>query len=152
LTPKLRVKVMEILSRIVHFARFYRYRIKGYKNIHRSVVLESNLNLDKVCPHMIHIGRNTLVASRVTILAHEHIKRNPNNSCMPFMANTYIGENCFIGIGAIILPGVKIGDQVIIGAGSVVTKDVPSCVIAAGNPARVIRTGIAMNSHAELCE
>jgi len=148
---KLRIETMELLSGIIRFLRLYRYRICGYKNIHKTAILESNLNLDRVCPQRIHIGRNTLVASRVTILAHEHVKRDPNNTHMPFMTDTYIGENCFIGIGAIILPGVKIGDQVIIGAGSVVTKNVPSGVISAGNPARIIRTGISMNSRAELC-
>jgi exopolysaccharide acyltransferase PssR len=69
---------------------------------------------------------------------------------MPFIADTYIGENCFIGINAMILPGVRIGDQVIVGAGAVVTKDVPANSVVAGNPAKVIKTGITMNSRAEL--
>ena len=50
-----------------------------------------------------------------------------------------IGRNVWIGGGAIILPGVTIGDNALIGAGSVVTKDIPSRVFAAGNPCRVIR-------------
>ena len=50
-----------------------------------------------------------------------------------------IGEDCWIGGGAIILPGVTIGDNVVIVAGSIVTKDIPDNVIAAGNPCRVIR-------------
>ena len=50
-----------------------------------------------------------------------------------------IGRNCWIGAGAIILPGVTIGDNTVIGAGSVVTKDIPDCSIAVGNPCRVIR-------------
>lgn len=50
-----------------------------------------------------------------------------------------IGEDCWIGGGAIILPGVTIGDGVTVGAGSVVTKDVESYVVVAGNPAKVIR-------------
>ena len=65
----LRIKVMENVSRYVHWVRFYRYRMQGYTNIHRSVILESDLTLDKVCPNKIHIGRNTLVASRATILS-----------------------------------------------------------------------------------
>ena len=51
-----------------------------------------------------------------------------------------IGRGCFIGTRSIILKGVTLGDRVIIGAGSVVTKDVPAYSIAAGNPARVVRT------------
>jgi maltose O-acetyltransferase len=50
-----------------------------------------------------------------------------------------IGSDCWIGMGACILPGVTIGDRVVVGAGSVVTKDLPSNVVAAGNPCRVIR-------------
>ena len=50
-----------------------------------------------------------------------------------------IGENCWIGAGAVILPGVTIGDNTVIGAGSVVTKDIPANVVAFGNPCRVQR-------------
>ena len=50
-----------------------------------------------------------------------------------------VGEDCWIGGGAIICPGVTIGDRCVIGAGSVVTKDIPDDSIAVGNPARVIR-------------
>jgi len=50
-----------------------------------------------------------------------------------------IGKDCFIGMGVIILPGVTIGDDVIIGAGSVVNKDIPSWSLAVGNPCKVIK-------------
>jgi len=50
-----------------------------------------------------------------------------------------IGDNVWLGGGAIVLPGVRIGDDSVIGAGAVVTKDVPAGVVAAGNPARVVR-------------
>ena len=51
----------------------------------------------------------------------------------------HIGRNCWIGAGAVILPGVTIGDNSVIGAGSVVTKDIPANVVAVGNPCRVMR-------------
>ena len=102
--------------------------------------------LDKLFPQAIHIGDNTLVASGSIILSHDHSKRDINNQ--PFKMHTYIGKNCFIAVNSIVLPGVKIGDQVIIGAGSVVTKDIPSNCIAVGNPARVIRKDIKMNDMA----
>ena len=54
-----------------------------------------------------------------------------------------------IGIGAMIMPGIKIGDEVIVGAGSVVVKDVPSNCIVAGNPAKIVKEGIKMNERAE---
>ena len=50
-----------------------------------------------------------------------------------------IGKNCWIGAGAIILPGITIGDNVVVGAGSIVTKDLPSDVVAVGNPCKVLR-------------
>ena len=61
-----------------------------------------------------------------------------------------IGKNCFIAPNSIILPGISIGDQVIVGAGSVVTKDVPNNVVVAGNPAKIIRKNIKMNNNAAL--
>jgi galactoside O-acetyltransferase len=50
-----------------------------------------------------------------------------------------IGKNCWMGAGAIILPGITIGDNTVIGAGSVVTKDIPANVVAVGNPCKVLR-------------
>ena len=66
-------------------------------------------------------------------------------------ANTYIGNNSVIGVRSIILPGVKIGNNVIVGAGSVVTKDIPDNSIVAGNPAKIIRSGIVVNDRGQLC-
>lgn len=141
---------MGFLSCILQTIRFLKLRFLGYKNISPSAIIESNLNLDRVFPEGIHIGENTLVASRTTILCHEHVKRDKKNPKNPWVTNTYIGKNCFIGVGAIILPGVKIGDEVIIGAAAVVTKNIPSNTVAVGNPARVIKTNIKMNNKAVL--
>ena len=51
----------------------------------------------------------------------------------------HIGKNCWLGTGVIVLPGVSIGDGTVVGAGSVVTKDLPSGVLALGTPCRVVR-------------
>ena len=51
----------------------------------------------------------------------------------------HIGKNCWLGSGVVVLPGVTIGDNVVVGAGSIVTKDLPSNVVAVGNPCRVLR-------------
>ena len=63
-----------------------------------------------------------------------------------------IGERCFIGANALIMPGVTIGNQSVIGGGSVVTKDVPPNCIVAGNPARVIRTGVRTKRYGMLVQ
>ncbi len=55
------------------------------------------------------------------------------------MAPVEIGDNVFVGMGARILKGARIGDDAVIGAGSVVTGEIPAGVVAAGNPARVVR-------------
>jgi acetyltransferase-like isoleucine patch superfamily enzyme len=60
--------------------------------------------------------------------------------------NTSIGDFCVICIGSIIMGGVNIGNEVVVGAGSVITKDVPSNVIIAGNPARIIKNNIEMEN------
>ena len=58
---------------------------------------------------------------------------------IPCNAPVHIGRNCWIGAGAVILPGVTLGDNVVVGAGSIVTKDLPSNVVAVGNPCKVLR-------------
>jgi acetyltransferase-like isoleucine patch superfamily enzyme len=132
---------------ILRKLRVFKFRIKGY-DIPYSAIIEGSVLLDKLYPKGIHVGENTLVAGGVTILSHDHCKRVNNNQ--PFLIDTYIGNNCFIAVGAIILPGVKIGDEVIVGAGAVVTKDVPSNCVVAGNPAKIIRENIKMNDFAAL--
>ena len=142
---ELRFSIISFFAKIIQFARNQIYKLRGY-DIHYSVIMERNLNLDRIYPEGIHIGENSLIASGVTIMSHDHCKRVDNQ---PLLADVYIGKNCFIAVGAILLPGVKIGDEVIVGAGSVVTKDVPSNSIVAGNPAKIIRSGIKMNNKAE---
>lgn len=132
-------------AKIIQKYRNFYFRLQGY-TIENSVILERRLNFDRLYKKGIHIGANTLITSQVTILSHDHCKRVNNQ---PLLLDTKIGKNCLIGIGAIILPGVNIGDEVIVGAGSVVTKDVPSNCIVAGNPARIIKSGIKMNNRAE---
>jgi len=130
----------------LQYLRNLRYRLKGYK-VHSSVIFERHIHLDRLFPAGIHIDQNCLIASGSTILSHDHCKRSNNQ---PLLMETFIGKNCFIAVNVTILPGVHIGEEVIVGAGSVVTKDVPSRVIVAGNPARIIRQNIKMNNKAEL--
>ena len=88
----------------------------------------------------ITIGAHTLVGPCVQIYTPHHpmdyIERRTEKE---YAYPVTIGEDCWIGGGAILCPGVTVGDRCIIGAGSVVTKDIPSDSIAVGNPAKVIR-------------
>lgn len=138
--------VRSFLASIIQYLRFLKYKSQGY-DVVRPVIFERGLHLDRLYPQGIHIGKNTLIASNVTILSHDHCKRINNQ---PLLLDTKIGERCFIAVGATILPGISIGNEVIVGAGAVVTKDVPANVIVAGNPARIIRENISMNKRAEL--
>jgi len=136
-----------LLATFLRSFRVFLLKIKKY-DVSYSTIVEGSVVLDKLFPQGIHIGENTLVAGGVKILSHDHCKRVGNNQ--PFLTHTYIGRNCFIAVDAIILPGVKIGDEVIVGAGSVVTKDVPSNTVVAGNPAKIIRNNIKMSTFAAL--
>lgn len=104
-------------------------------HIGKGVRIAYRAHLDKsVNPHGIHIGDRTWVLNGAFILAHDH--------CRHLKTNTYIGHDCVIGINAIIMPGIHIGNQVIIGSGSIVTKDIPDNCVAVGNPAKIIKTGV----------
>ncbi|MDH5523363.1 MAG: acyltransferase [Desulfobulbaceae bacterium] len=83
-------------------------------------------------------GDRCTIARGAIILAHDASQQWRGNPEL-YRSETIIGDNVFVGMNAIILPGVIIGDNVIIGAGSVVTKNIPSGSIACGNPAKVIR-------------
>ena len=127
---------------VVQRVRNYYYRMEGY-DLHKSTRMERGLNLDRLNPRGVHIGENSEIASGVTILSHRYrFVRSFGERFVWVNMDTYIGDNCVIGVGAIILGGVRIGNEVVVAAGSVVTEDVPSKSIVAGNPARVIESEI----------
>lgn len=103
-------------------------------NISKSARISLGAKLDKTYAKGIYISDESYVASGALIFSHD-FSRNLH-------VNTYIGKRCFIGANSIIMPGIHISDNVIVGAGAVVTKDVPSGCIVAGNPAKIIRENI----------
>jgi acetyltransferase-like isoleucine patch superfamily enzyme len=145
-----RILVLETLGPLVQRLRYKWLRLKGYRNISSQAIIERNVNLDRVYPSSVFVGAGSLVASEATLLCHEHVFRDPSNSHLPLHKPVRIGARCFVGVSAMVLPGVTIGDDCIIGAGSIVTKDIPSGSVAVGNPARVIRSGIELDERAIL--
>jgi acetyltransferase-like isoleucine patch superfamily enzyme len=114
----------------------------------KNVKISYKARLDKsINPKGIIVGNNTWILAYATILAHDYC-RGSNRIGKRF--NTYIGENCVIGINSIILPGVKIGNEVIVGSGSVVTKNVPDNCIVAGNPARIVKEDIHIDNNGQI--
>ena len=84
----------------------------------------------------IIIEDNTMLAANVQLISNNHdLERRSIITCLPI----HIKKNCWIGAGATILRGITIGENSVVGAGSVVTKDVPDNTIVAGNPAKIIR-------------
>ena len=88
----------------------------------------------------VHIGENTMFGPNVQLYTASHPLIAAERIKGPELGYPiHIGKNVWIGGGVIVCPGIKIGDHTTIGAGSVVTKDIPSNVFAAGNPCRVIK-------------
>jgi maltose O-acetyltransferase len=90
-----------------------------------------------VCP--VRIGSFTLFGPAVQIYTATHPLNAELRRREEFGKPVEIGADVWVGGGAIILPGVRIGARAVIGAGSVVTRDIPESVFAAGNPCRVVR-------------
>ncbi len=100
----------------------------------------ANFGLTLVDDTQITVGDHTLFGPNVVVATGSHpLAPELREQGLQFNAPVRIGRNCWIGAGAIILPGVTIGDNTVVGAGSVVTKDLPANVVAVGNPCRVLR-------------
>jgi acetyltransferase-like isoleucine patch superfamily enzyme len=91
-----------------------------------------------VCTGQTRIGRRCAISLNTAILDGNIHELKINGRSRPRVQDIAVGDDVWIGLGATLLPGVKVGDRAVIGAGSVVTSDVPSQAVAAGNPARVI--------------
>ncbi|WP_309029731.1 sugar O-acetyltransferase [Streptomyces alfalfae] len=111
----------------------------SYITVGEDTFINYNLTALDVAP--ITIGRDCQIGPNVQLLTPTHpVEPEPRRDKLEAAGPITIGDNVWLGGGAIVLAGVTIGDNSVIGAGAVVTKDVPAHVVAVGNPARVIRS------------
>lgn len=112
----------------------------GGRHVHFGKHVYANFHLTLVDDTDIYVGDYTMFGPNVTVATAGHpILPALREQVYQYNMPIWIGRNCWIGAGAILLPGVHIGDGTVIGAGSVVTKDIPANVVAVGNPCRVLR-------------
>lgn len=112
----------------------------GGRHVHFGKAVYANFNLTLVDDTHIYVGDYTMLGPNVTIATAGHpILPELREKAYQFNMPVHIGRNCWLGAGVIVLPGITIGDNSVIGAGSVVTKDIPANVVAVGNPCRVLR-------------
>ena len=132
-----------MLRRLLIRSRWVYLRYFWGMNIDPTAEFSLSARFDRTYPKGVHVGAGSYIAFEAAILTHDYVRR--------LYCDTYIGRQCFIGARSIVLPGVRIGDGCIVGAGSVVTKSIPPHSIVAGNPAKIIRSGIDTNAGAQLC-
>ncbi|MBE6561723.1 MAG: sugar O-acetyltransferase [Ruminococcaceae bacterium] len=112
----------------------------GGHHVHLGDYVYANFNLTLVDDADIYIGSHTMLAPNVVLATGGHpILPKLREKALQYNMPIRIGRNVWIGAGALVMPGVSIGDNSVIGAGSVVTKDIPANVVAVGNPCRVLR-------------
>ena len=112
----------------------------GGHHVHFGKNIYVNFNGTFVDDTHIYVGDCTMFGPNVTIATAGHpILPELREQGFQYNMPVRIGRNCWLGAGVIVMPGVTIGDNVVVGAGSVVTKDLPSDVVAVGNPCRVLR-------------
>ena len=90
----------------------------------------------------LYINAESFIASGAIVLAHDYSRK--------MARKTIIGKRCFVSVNAIILPGVTIGDNSVVGAGAVVTHDVPPNTMVAGNPAKIIKENIKTGKYGQI--
>lgn len=112
----------------------------GGRHVHLGKNIYTNYGVTFVDDTHIYVGDGTMIGPNVILATAGH-PIDPELRALGLQYNmpVRIGKNCWLGAGVIVMPGVSIGDNSVIGAGSVVTKDIPANVVAVGNPCRVLR-------------
>ena len=112
----------------------------GGKHVYMGKNVYANFNLTLVDDANIYIGNDCMFGPNTVIATAGHpINPELRAKVTQYNAEVHIGNNVWLGAGVIVMPGVTIGDNSVIGAGSVVTRDIPSNVVAFGNPCKVFR-------------
>ena len=117
----------------------YIHLLRGVKiKDRKSLFVGIHVDIDHLYPQHVSIGKNVTIAAGTRITAHTTPPAIMRSMIAKEIKDVVIGNNVFIGVDAIILPGVLIDDWVVVGAGAVVTKNISSYSIVAGNPAQVV--------------
>ena len=112
----------------------------GGSNVHFGDWVYANFNLTIVDDGHVYVGDKVMFGPNVTIATANHpIEPGLRDRMLQYNNDVHIENNVWIGANTVIVPGVTIGENAVIGAGSVVTKDIPANVVAVGNPCRVLR-------------
>ena len=112
----------------------------GGAHCHFGDYVYANFNLTCVDDTHTYVGENTMLGPNVVLATAGHpILPELREKGYQYNMPIHIGKNCWLGAGVIVLPGVTIGDHSVIGAGSIVTRDIPANTVAVGNPCRVMR-------------
>ena len=128
-------KLQFLRTALVDIKRAYYNKVWGM-DLHPSCTFSLSARFDRTYHKGVHVGAETYVAFDAAILTHDRTRK--------LYAHTRIGKRCFIGARSIILPGVTIGDECVVGSGAIVTKNVPPRSIVAGNPAVIVRSDIVV--------
>ena len=118
--------------------RFYFGTVFGM-DIHPTAQMSMSAKLDTTHPEGVHVGAHVYITTGAKIFTHDMSR--------DLRADTWLHENVFIGANAIVLPGVSVGPNAVVAAGAVVTRDVAPGTVVAGNPAQVVRRGVAIGHY-----
>lgn len=138
------IKFNDIITRftIPSGLRIFLYKLNGIK-IGKNVFIGMDCMLDSSFPELITIEDNVTISFRVMIICHDDAKglnKTTSDRLDMTVSRILLKKGCYIGAGAIILPGITVGENSVIGAGSVVNKDIADNSVAVGAPAKVIKT------------
>ena len=148
INPRLRAHLLRFFgAKIGRNARIYEVRFFNLSNGFRNLYVGDDVHIgvdsliDLEGP--LHIGNRSTISPRVTVLTHQDPGSHHNTKMLKFfpayVKETLIGDDCWIGSNVVVLSGVRIGDCVAIGAGSVVNHNLSDGILAAGSPVKKVR-------------